>query len=219
MNTNQIKAILELIFGIVDRLISAGDLKTRIYNMVAMLVIFLMVFTAYQWEDLRSFVIEAKYDSFREALVLEREERFEIVVQQQVQILHINTKADLTLVYEYYPPQQYLFFNALFYDGKLPGELYDVSRIEELPIDKTSSEYKTHVSGNSFISSEEFSFFPSDLNDSFGFIFSCPIFNLDNVYSGNISMLWYENPEYNKEKLESIDFMCTQSARFLGRAK
>lgn len=218
MNQNH-KGIIELIFGIFDRLITAKDGSSRAYNIIVMLIIFFISFTVYQWEELKLLYKETRYETYQESINYSRSNSFLGVAQQQLQILYTNSKADLTLIYEYYPPNQHFFYNAVFFEGMLPDGIRDVEGMQAIPIDKTTMEYRTHISGLSYESDKYFSFFPDKFSTNFSYIFSCPIFNLDNVYAGNISMIWYEHPNLDEEDREDLQSMCFQSSRVLGRVK
>lgn len=217
MNQNH-KGIIELIFGIIDRLITAKDGSSRAYNIIVMLIIFFIGFTAYQWEDLRELYKETKYEVYQKDLEAIRSQAFMSMAQQQLQILYVNSRADLVLIYEYYPPNQHFFFNTLFYEGKLPDGI-GIEEIQDLPIDKTTIEYISHLSGLPYESDSNFNFLPKSLSHDFKYVFSCPIFNLDNVYSGSVAMIWYEDPQFSEERKEDIHSLCFHSTRVLGRAK
>lgn len=219
MNAGNNKGVIELVFKIFDILTTAKDGKSRVFNIIVMLVIFFVGFTVYQWEDLKSIYKETRFETYQETLDFDRNNSFLSTAQQQLQILYTNSKADLTVVYEYYPPNKHFFYSALFYEGMLPDGLGDIDKFQSVPIDKTTVEYRKHMGGLHYTSTEEFTFFPSEFNDKFSYIFSCPIFNLDNVYSGNISMIWYETPNLNKEDLDDLNSLCFQSSRVLGRSK
>jgi len=216
MNNN--KGLMELIFGLFDRLTVAKDGRSRFFNFLTMLMIFFIVFTVYQWDEIKTLYKETRYEVFVEAIAFERSQSFIQSAQQQLQILYVNSGADLTVVYEYYPPDKHYFYSAVFFEGMLP-EGKDIEVLKSIPIDKTSSEYITHLNGLPYSSFDTFKFFPHELGNSFAYVYSCPIFNLGNIYSGSVSMVWYESPDITEQKLKDLHAMCFQSARVLGRAK
>lgn len=215
---NNDKGLMELVFGLFDRLTVAKDGRSRVFNLLTLLMIFFIVFTVYQWDEIKSLYKETRYEVFIEAISFERNQAYLQTVQQQLQILYANSGADLTLVYEYYPPNHHYFYNAVFYEGKLPDGV-KLESMKAIPVDKTSNEYITHLNGLNYDSNEAFKFFPPELTKDFKYIFSCPIFNLSNVYSGNVTMVWYNEPELDEKKINDLRAKCFQSARVLGRAK
>lgn len=212
------KGFTELVFGLFDRLTVAKDGRSRLFNLLSLMMIFFIAFTVYQWDEIKHLYQETRFEFYIEAVEFERNKNYLTTVQQQLQILYINSKADLTVVYEYYPPNQHFFYNVIFFEGALP-EGKRIEDVQAVPIDKTSEEYMTHLNGLPFMSDTKFKFFPDELRDAFQYVYSCPIFNLNNVYAGNISMVWYNKPDLDEQDYKDLHTMCFQSSRVLGRSK
>jgi hypothetical protein len=123
---------------------------------------------------------------------------------------------DNTEIVSFRPTNLNYFVDMVGYEGILPDTV-DEKNLGGFPIDKTSAEYLAGVNGNYFESSVESVFLPTKKKSSFTYMFSCPFFNLENVYAGTVSLYWYkQKPDLGFDRLSS---MCGQAGRTLGRTR
>lgn len=179
-------------------------------------------FVALVWcskEELFTLYKESKYETYAHVLQVEKDRNFDNAAQEQLQIVHVSSDADFSAVFSFRPKNLNYFVDLVAYEGKLPPTI-DQKNLGGFPINKTSDEYRTHLLGRSYFTDKEFQYIPSrekklGLND-IGYVYSCPIFNLDNVYSGSIAIAWKNKPDI---EIEDLDTLCNQSARILGRIR
>ena len=119
-------------------------------------------------------------------------------------------------MYSFRPKNLNYFVDIIAYEGKLPSTISEKS-LGGYPVDKTMDEYTVHLNGRHYYSDSKFAFLPTKKpTPEINYMYSCPYFNLDNIYAGTITMYWYRNDHISNDRLESI---CSQAARILGRAK
>lgn len=206
----------DFLFGILDRLFKDASGKILFSRLLSLVVIFLMAIVWYKGESIASLYKETKYESYAKIVQQDRDSKFESAALEQLQIVHVSSNADFSAVYSFRPKNLNYFFDLIAYEGKLP-QVVSEKNLAGFPVDKTSNEYSTHLRGAYFNSSEDFTFLPTKKrNEEVKYMFSCPYFNLDNVYAGTVSMYWYSKPNVNEDRLAAI---CGQAARTLGRAR
>ena len=207
------------LFGGVLRLIyKDASPELLVYRVLVFIILAMMFFVWYSKNELFELYKETKYDNYAYVLQAERDRNFDNAAQEQLQIVHISTYADFSAVFSFRPKNLNYFVDLIAYEGKLPNKI-DEKNLGGFPINKTSDEYRTHLMGKSFTSTTEFQYIPSKqkgLGEDFAYMYSCPIFNLDNVYSGTISLAWRKKPTIDRE---TLDTLCNQSARTLGRIR
>lgn len=209
--------VFDFIFGLLDRLFKDGATGKVLASRVATLVIiFLMALIWVKSDTIAQIYKESTYESYAHALQVERNKRFDLTIQEQIQSVHVATGSDFSGVYVFRPKNLNYFVDLEVYEGKIP-ESVDPKNLGGFPVDKTSNEYMAHLAGRSFDSETEFAYLPStEDNKGLAYMYSCPYFNLDNIYSGSVAMYWYGKPHITKKRLESI---CNQAARAIGRTR
>lgn len=201
---------------ILDRLFKdASTGEVVFYRAMMLVLLFILAFAWYNNDKLFSLYKETRYDSYQEVLNKEKEKKFMSAAQEQLQIAHVSTGADFSAIFSYRPRNLNFFVDTITYEGKLPSEIDD-RVMSGYPIDKTSEEYMTHLTGRAYESTTNNLFLPTRLEPKFAYGYSCPFFNLDNVYSGSISLFWKSPPKIDKVK---IGIICDQAARTLGRIR
>lgn len=210
----------DLLLGILDKLFKDDDSGKLLFSrVVALIVVFFILFVWYKGEAIMNIYRESRYSQYTEILNQEKAARFTTVTQDQLQYVYISSGADFVSIYTFRPKNLNYFVDILSYQGKLPDEI-DPKNLGGFPIDKGSQEYQTESTGGYFQSNNTFSYLPSKNKSpkQVSYMFACPYFNLDNVYSGSVEMYWYggKEPDIDKQRLAGI---CSQAARSLGRAK
>ena len=149
-----------------------------------------------------------------------RVEEYPATAKEQVQIQYQVIKPDIVLVYEYHPLSKNNFANMVEYEGKLP-ENTTLEQLKTIPINKSQKEYIEHITGRNYEGDpqDRALLIKNDQIQNVQKIYQCPIYNLDNIYSGQIAYIWYKDSDIQKINNETLETQCTQSARILGRAK
>ncbi|ATN93219.1 t-like holin protein [Salmonella phage Melville] len=210
--------ITDIIFGVWDRVFKDNASGRVLVSRVVVVIIFFVLGLVWSKSDaILTTYRDSSYDAYAKIIQQERESRFETTALEQLQIVHISSGADFTAVYSFRPKNLNYFVDLIAYEGRLPATVSEKS-LDGFPVDKTTNEYSTHLGGRVFKSSQEFAFLPSKKKATeLKYMFSCPYFNLDNIYAGTVSMYWYDGaPSVSPERLESI---CGQAARTLGRSR
>lgn len=154
-----------------------------------------------------------------------REAKFPEVATEKAQALYLQTRADAVFVYKYEPTAVNDYQKIIYWESAipLPKEDYELK-----PVDKTSNLYMEQLAGINYVvsSPEERVYFkgsdiPAFKNVELSYVYTCPFFNLDNIYSGYIGIAWREIPA-DKEHMEDLENylyrVCSTPARALGRA-
>ena len=210
--------ITDLVFGVWDRVFKDNATGRVLFSRVFVLIVFFVLGMTWVKSDaILNAYKDSSYETYANIQQKDREARFETTALEQLQIVHVSSGAEFSAVYSFRPKNLNYFVDLIAYEGKLPSTVSEKS-LGGFPVDKTSQEYSTHLGGRVFYSENEFVFLPSTVKtQELKYMFSCPFFNLDNVYAGTVTMYWYEkNKNINTARLESI---CDQAARTLGRAR
>ena len=209
-----------MILEILDRIFKDASGRVLLERVVACVLI-ITIFLGYSKMDLiLTYMKESRYEEYKKIMTEKSDSDFAIIATEQAQIIHVQSKADFSAIYAFRPKDLNYFSDIIASQGEAPSFI-DKRLIngEGRPIDKSSDQYVRHLTGNNFISGEEFIFTTSerDHNDEVNYMYSCPYFNMGNVYSGSIE-LYYKSkpPEYDEKRLFSI---CNHVGRVLGRAR
>lgn len=210
--------IIDLLFGLLDRLFKDNATGKVLASRVAVVVLlFLMGFMWVKGDAFMEAYKNSKFEEYHAMVQKEKDKKFDVVIQEQLQLVHISSGADFSAVYVFRPKNLNYFVDLEVYEGKIP-ESVDPKNMGGFPVDKTSDEYLAHLSGRPFTSKDFFVYLPTTEDvKKVNYMYSCPYFNLDNIYSGTITMYWEKTePQIAKKQLDSI---CNQAARAIGRAK
>lgn len=209
--------VFDFIFGLLNILFKDGATGKLLASRVAALfAVFIMIMIWVKADAIGKLYVEASYEKYAQAIQAERTKRFNATIQEQLQIAHVTSGADFSAVYVFRPKNLNYFVDLEVYEGRIPPTV-DPKNMGGYPVDKTSAEYIEHLADRSFQTETEFTYLPTTNSDkSVKYMYSCPYFNLDNIYSGTISMYWYKKP--NKD-LRQLDAICNQAARAIGRSR
>lgn len=208
---------MDLIFGVLDRIFKDANTGKLIFlRILSVIVLFILCLIWYKSDAISQLYRDSKYETYSEIIQKEREIKFETSALEQLQIVHVSSGADFSAIYSFRPKNLNYFVDLIAYEGTLPSAVSE-KNLGGYPVDKTSAEYGTHLAAGYFSSNSEFVFLPTKKKvEDVKYMFSCPYFNLDNIYSGTVSMYWYEGTTLSETRLNSI---CQQAARTLGRAR
>lgn len=211
-------SIMDLVFGVLDRLFKDNvSGKVLISRILAVVVLFVLIFVWYKGDLLMQTYKDSRYENYIVLAQAEKDAKFEATAVEQLQIVQASSGADFSAIYSFRPKNMNYFVDMVAYEGKLPSTI-NAKNLGGFPIDKTSTEYSTHLLGEKFVSNDEWVFLPTkQVPLEISYTFSCPYFNLDNVYSGAVAMYWFEGSPIIPEKRLSV--ICGQASRTLGRIR
>lgn len=208
--------LTEMFLSALDKLLRPET--TLIGRLFTFLIMFALVLIWYKGEALMEIYKQSKFENYQEAITAIREHDFQVSATEQLQIAYMSSGADFAAVYEFKPKNINNFYSIVAHEGDLPTGINPDPDIL-YPIDKSSIEYRTQLTGQSYYSSKQFDFLPISTKNkpNIGYLFSCPIFNIDNIYSGMVSMMWKDGEEHLDNS--RLDAICGQAVRTLGRIK
>lgn len=209
-----------MILEILDRIFKDASGRVLLERVVVCVLI-ITIFLGYSKLDIiLAHMKESRYEEYKKIIAEKSESDFVTIATEQVQIIHVQSKADFSAIYAFRPKDLNYFSDIIASQGEAPSFI-DKRLIngEGRPIDKSSDQYARHLTGNTFVSGDEFIFMSSenDNTNEINYMYSCPYFNSGNVYAGSIE-LYYKSkpPEYDENRLFSI---CNHVGRVLGRAR
>lgn len=218
------KGSFELLFGVLDRLVGSDD--SRAFKVFLSLVIVIGVFMIYKGHIVKEYFVEIKYETYLENEKINLETNLPQVSNQALQIVKLSSGADLVIFNRYKPIESRTFYDVFSYEGTFPSSIDYNSVATNNPINKTTTEYNFHLAGLPYNDDDgDSSFIPFSLDEN-TMAFSCPVFDLNNIYAGSIAMMWYDmkdvsvkmtsfEKQSNDEKLFSI---CNHGSRIIGRS-
>lgn len=208
--------LTDILFGLLDRLFKDANGKVLASRVATLIVLFVMAVIWVKGDQIMQAYKESKFESYTEVIQKERDKKFDKVVAEQLQIAHVSSGSDFSSVYSFRPRNLSYFVDLVAFEGMLPSTV-DSKNLGGFPIDKTSSEYTAHLAGIEFVSTSEFIFLPTKVKEvDLKYMYSCPYFNIDNVYAGAVALHWYGEPKFSEQRLNAI---CNQAARAIGRAR
>lgn len=158
----------------------------------------------------------------------QRVENFPSHAREKAMMLFSQTGADAVFVTRYKPEAVNDYQNIIAWEGNKPIDPYDLGN---KAVDKTSELYKRHLDGFFYSqvlntsAKQNTKYYGKSIpvlkNIKFSFVFTCPYFNLNNIYSGYIGLGWEELPVKITDMDEFKDYLaklCDPPRRALGRA-
>lgn len=179
----------------------------------------IQIFLYNQQEALVTIWKETRLESVEQKIQEQREIDYPTIVKEQVQIQYSVVKPDIVLIYEYIPIGRNNFAKLVDYEGHLPENI-NPEHLKNIPINKSQKEYTEHLTGRNFDGPpDQRALLLNNTEEQYAKrIYSCPIYNLENVYYSEIIFIWYkENHRIVDE--EVLESQCLQASRVLGRAK
>lgn len=156
-----------------------------------------------------------------ESIELERTSLLPIIAKERVNLIYGQVFADVVYVATYDPKQQNDYLSIIAREGEAGAPSFDMR--SKLVIRKASKMYLEHLSSRNYTldialgDKYDNLLFNSTRVDEAGikYLFTCPIYSIDNIYSGHIGIGYKEAPDLLAGGfLESI---CNPNARAIGR--
>lgn len=211
----------QLLAYMVKLLSEVKDPKTFLLRTLTLLVL-LLGYTLIENPD--AFIKVAKEfsrEAVIESLELERVNQLPIIAKERVNLIYGQVYADVVYVATYNPKQQNDYLSIIAREGEAGGPAFDMRT--KLVIKKASKMYLEHLSSRTYTLDialgdkyENLLLNTTRLEEAgIKYLFTCPIYSIDNIYSGHIGIGYREAPEILYSGfLESI---CNPNARAIGR--
>ena len=183
-------------------------------------VLLISVFLYNQQDALISVWKETRLEDVNQKIKDIKQKEYPIIVKEQVQVQFQVVRPDVVAVYEYVPLSKNNFAKMIDYEGQLPDGM-SIHHLQNIPINKTQKEYVSHLIGNNFSGPAIDGAILLDQKyiDMVKKVYSCPIYNLDNIHSGQLVFVWFNNIENKIINEEVLEAQCMAQTRILGRSK
>lgn len=190
---------------------------------ITVIIYFLINNTAEIGTYLKAFSTSSVLEDIQE----QRIKNFPNVAREKAMILYAQTKADVVFVVKYKPDAINDYQNIIAWEGNIQIEKAD---LEDKAVDKTSELYRQHLDGFNYaydvatkVTTYRYSGvdIPEFKNINFEYVYTCPYFNLNNIYSGYIAMGWKVKPQgtSDPEKFNQYLYrLCNPQRGSLGRS-
>lgn len=207
-------------------LAEAKDPATLLKRLLTILVALLIYFVINNTSEVLQFAKTFSAASVLEDQKVQRINNFPSVAKEKAMILFSQTRADTVFVVKYKPDSINDYQNIIAQEGNIQ---LDRSDLEDRAVDKTSDLYRRQLEGFNYVIKSDTNIkmkysgidMPPFKNASFKYIFTCPYFNLNNIYAGYIGIAWKDSPVNDNDETslnEYLTKLCDPQRRALGRS-
>lgn len=209
----------EQLFAYIAKLLSeVQDPKTLLLRTLTMLVLI----AGWTLIDNPDAVVRVMKDLTRESFIVSLEEerlaKAPLVSKERVGLIYGQTNADLVYVAVYQPKQQNDYMTIVAQEGQINQGFSSLRMV----IRKNSKMYLSHLSSRNYaVTHETYQFsqliYPGTLIRDSGvrYIYTCPIYSIDNILSGHIGIAFLTEPP--DSKVDTLESICEPNARAVGR--
>ncbi len=224
MNKDILSALLDTLFTHIK------DAKSLALYSVTMFIALISFLVITNQSELLTFTKNFSRNTIIEQFTAERTAQYPKVAKERASMLYTQSSADAVFIAEYKPKFVNNYQDIVAWEG---GVSVNPANMLNIVIDKTSSAYQQHVIGHNV--AYDFTRDISWSTDSFitsgkeyktvgiKYLYTCPIFDLDNSYSGYVGIGYSSIPysdEQEKRMLDDyLERVCNPHARALGRKK
>lgn len=218
--------LLALLYSLLQDIKDPKTLLLRIVSIFILLISYLIVTNQSTFLD---FAKNFSRSTVVEQVQAEKEAKFPRVAKEKASMLYVQANADAVFIAEYTPKFINNYQDIVAWEGKIN---VDPSKLWKAVVDRSSNTYQDHLVGrNASIIFDDTRPVRGDfvtngkeyLTLGIKYMYTCPIFNQANSYSGYIGIAWTEDPYADaaeKTQLEEyLERICNPQARALGRAK
>lgn len=202
------------------------DPKIFLQRILTILLAFVLWVAVTHTSELLSYLQTFSSSAVLQDLKTQRINEFPGIAREKATMLFAQTRADAVFVTTYKPEAINDYQTIIAWEGNVS---LDQSDMLPQPIDKTSELYRRQLDGFKYVyngltvPTEQYygNNFPKFRNVQFGFVYTCPFFNLNNVYSGYIGIAWAKVPVQPANMEGFTDYLsklCNPQIRALGRA-
>lgn len=218
--------LLACLYALLRDIKEPKTLLLRVISIFILLISYLIVANQSTFFD---FAKNFSRSTIIEQVQSENVARYPRVAKEKASILYVQANSDAVFIAEYTPKFINNYQDIVAWEGRINA---DPSKLRKAVINKSSTTYQNHLIGrNETILFDTLSpirgeFVTNGLEyGALGvkYMYTCPIFNRANSYSGYIGIAWVNKPyedEEEKALLETyLERVCNPQARALGRYK
>lgn len=197
-------------------------LKRLLTLLVGVIIYLFIMYTSEVMSFIQAFSTSAVLEQVRAQRVAE----FPSLAREKSMILYSQTHADAVFVVKYKPESINDYQTVIAWEGNAQ---LDKSDLADKAVNKTSNFYRTQLDGFNYEEKpieDKKGYYPSIFiplfkNVNFDYVYTCPFFNLSNIYSGYIAIAWEKVPVTDADLEGFRDYLaklCSPQQRALGRA-
>lgn len=197
-------------------------LKRLLTLLVGVIIYLFLMYTS----EVMSFIKTFSTSAVLEQVHTQRVNEFPNLAREKSMILFSQTRADAVFIVKYKPESINDYQTVIAWEGNAQ---LDKSDMADKAVNKTSNFYRTQLDGFNYEEKPVEDrrgyypnlFIPSFKNVSFDYVYTCPFFNLNNIYSGYIAIAWEKVPVADGDLAGFRDYLaklCGPQQRSLGRA-
>lgn len=212
----------QLAFEFLMRMLSEVKDPKTLFLRILTLTVFLLGYLLISSPDA---LIQVAKDFSREAVVETLEEErlaaAPTIAKERVGLIYGQVAADIVYVATYNPKQQNDYLKIIAREGEAGGPSFDMR--QRLVIRKSTKMYLNHLSSRNYILGDESVNYSELLFNSLRmqevgikYLFTCPIYSIDNIYSGHIGIGFKVKP-LNVMSDSFLESICEPNARAIGR--
>lgn len=201
-----------------------ASLLKRLLTLLVGLILYLVIMNTTEVIGfLKTFSTSAVLQDIKQQRINE----FPNVAREKSMILFAQTRADAVYVVKYKPEAINDYQTIVAWEGNAQLDRIDLM---DKTVNKTSSLYRSHLDGFNYtvkgeVQASRYSTtasLPDLKNIKFDFVYTCPVYNLSNIYSGYIAIAWEQMPTGIEDMNGYTDYLaklCSTQQRALGRAQ
>ncbi|QGH45157.1 endolysin [Bacteriophage Eos] len=201
-----------------------ATLLKRLLTLLVGLVLYLVIMNT---SEVMSFLKTFSTTAVLQEVKQQRQLEFPNIAREKSMILFSQTRADAVYVVKYKPEAINDYQTIIAWEGNAQLDRSDTT---DKAVNKTSELYRNHLEGFTYAVKNEVKVsrysttmsLPELKNIHFDYVYTCPYFNLNNIYSGYIAIAW-ETPPVGVEDMDAytnyLAKLCSPQQRALGRAQ
>lgn len=214
---------LQLITLLLQEAKDPASLLKRLLTLLVGLVIYLFIANT---SEVMSYLKTFSTTAVLQDVKAQRSLEFPNVAREKAMILFSQTRADAVFVVKYKPEAINDYQTIIAWESDVQ---LDKSDLADKAVDKTSMLYRSHLDDLNFavdarekdLSRWSGTGLPTFRTINFDYVYTCPYFNLNNIYAGYIAIAWQKYPLMNEDMGMFNDYMakiCASPQRSLGRS-
>lgn len=215
---------IQLISLLLQEAKDPASLLKRLLTLLVGLVIYLFIANT---SEVMSYLKTFSTSAVLQDVKVQRTLEFPNVAREKAMILFSQTRADAIFVVKYKPEAINDYQTIIAWESNVQLDKSDVS---DKAVDKTSMLYRAHLDGLNFaidarekrgLSKWSGTGLPPFKSANFEYVYTCPYFNLNNIYAGYVAVAWEKYPLLDEDMSMFNDYMakiCASPQRSLGRS-
>lgn len=213
---------LQLLTVLLQEAKDPASLLKRLLTILVAVIIFLFVSNT---SEVMSFLKTFSTSSVLQDVQTQRIDNFPNVAREKSMVLFSQTGADAVFVVKYKPDAINDYSNIIAWESNAQLDRADLA---DKAVNKTSELYRRHLEGFNYaadlsvkVNKYTGSNIPAFKNITFNYVYTCPYFNLNNIYAGYIGIAWKDKPVDTADSEQFNEYLaklCSPQRRSLGRS-